>query len=458
MFTPKEMIASYPVPLPEDIQKLKWAGEMEEAIDAIDRRVQGDIPELLRRRLMLERERLRRLPLQYPYTREQEFGKIRELIPDVTESEFREMELDGKLDYIFWHGEKRFFVRAHTALLRRPEYVRRADPGASPVSPWLDPMIETIRKSGRLARRIELMFSIRPEEAAWKEGVYRAWLPYPLERDQQREVRLLEGAPQALAPGGDPARTAYFEGPLNQGEAFSVRLSYVNDIRYADPLNAPAPANPLYPDAPAPTEEDLAETPWAPFSPLLVSLARDVTVGAESPLEKAARIYDFITTRVRYSFVRGYFNIDNHAEFCALNMRGDCGLQALLFITLCRISGIPARWQSGCSLSENGVGSHDWAQFYLDGWGWLFADPSFGGGAFRMGSESRRAFYFGNLDPMRLAAAHAFMAEFTPESHLLRLDPTDNQSGEIELAGSDLPFTGPQVWDEQRLIRWEDVE
>ncbi len=46
-----------------------------------------------------------------------------------------------------------------------------------------------------------------------------------------------------------------------------------------------------------------------------------------------------------------YFLLDDIAEYCAVNQKGDCGVQALLFITLCRIVGIPARWQSGLSVN-----------------------------------------------------------------------------------------------------------
>ena len=53
-------------------------------------------------------------------------------------------------------------------------------------------------------------------------------------------------------------------------------------------------------------------------------------------------------------------------------------MQALLFITLCRMSGIPARWQSGLYATEFYTGCHDWAQFYIEPYGWVFADPSFG--------------------------------------------------------------------------------
>ena len=172
-------------------------------------------------------------------------------------------------------------------------------------------------------------------------------------------------------------------------------------------------------------------------------------------IHKAKRFYDFVTKEVKYSFVRDYFQIDDLGEYCAVNRKGDCGLQALLFILLCRVSGIPAHWQSGLSIDEDYVGSHDWAQFYVDGWGWLFADPSFGGGAWRNGSPERHAFYFGNVDPMRMVVNRRFQAELLPKKEKLRIDPYDNQSGEIERVSSDVPFTGRDVDTDMELMKRE---
>ena len=49
-----------------------------------------------------------------------------------------------------------------------------------------------------------------------------------------------------------------------------------------------------------------------------------------------------------------------------------------VLITLCRAAGIPARWQSGWETKPNGWNMHDWAEFYVEPWGWLPADPSYG--------------------------------------------------------------------------------
>ena len=111
---------------------------------------------------------------------------------------------------------------------------------------------------------------------------------------------------------------------------------------------------------------------------------------------------------------------------------------ALLFITLCRIAGVPARWQSGLYVTPQSAGAHDWAQFYIAPYGWLWADCSFGSGAHRVGNETRRRHYFGNLDPLRMVANREFYAQLTPPDEQLRNDPYDNQTGEANLNGRPL--------------------
>ena len=107
-------------------------------------------------------------------------------------------------------------------------------------------------------------------------------------------------------------------------------------------------------------------------------------------------------------------------------------MQALLFITMCRIAKIPARWQSGLYVTPFSIGCHDWAEFYIAPYGWLFADLSFGGSAYREGNIKRWNYYFGNLDPFRMVANSDFQYELLPEKKFLRNDPYDNQVGEAE--------------------------
>lgn len=454
----KMCVDSLSMPLPEDILKRKWAGDLDGAIKAIDRRLKLELPGMLRARLECERERIRRLPTQYPWNREQALSKLREIVPSVTEEQFDDWELDGRIDFIYINGEKRYFIRCHRSIAKHPDLVRQAGREVSPVNEWLDPMIHEIKEKGILTRRITMETSIYVEKDDFVPGEYLLHLPFPAASAQQSDIRLLEGDPDGIAPEDAPARTAHWRRKLDNWQEFVLKYSYISRIKYADPLHLPRPSAPLYPDVTAPTDDDLAEFgAFMRFTPYLKTLAADLAKDAASDAEKAWKFYEFVTTKVDYSFMRDYFQIDNLNEYCAVNLRGDCGLQALLFIVLCRISGIPARWQSGMAVEPSYSGSHDWAQFYLEGWGWLFADCSYGGSAYRYGSAERHQFYFGNLDPMRMVANRAFQAELTPALSVLRVDPYDNQAGEVERIDAEQPFSMRQIDGRAKLIEWETL-
>lgn len=323
---------------------------------------------------------------------------------------------------------------------------------------WLDPMIRQMQEEGHLTRHITLDTSLYVEQEDFVPGTYLTHLPFPARCAQQHDIQLLLGDPDGIAPEDAPARTAWWMREMPCWQSFNLRYSYVSSIRYAAPLQVPPPSTPLYPDTPPPAPDDLSEQgAFIHFTPYLRDLAQTLTADAPDALQQAWRIYAFITTQVDYTFMRDYFQVDHLGEYCAVNLRGDCGLQTLLFINLCRIAGIPARWQSGLAVSPDYTGSHDWAQFYLLGWGWLFADCSYGGSAWRRGATERHRFYFGNVDPMRMVANRQFQATFQPEMHALRADPYDNQSGEIERIGAPQPLTMRQLGGHAHLVAAETL-
>ena len=146
----------------------------------------------------------------------------------------------------------------------------------------------------------------------------------------------------------------------------------------------------------------------------------------------ARRFYDYCTVNCCYRFVPPYFTKTNIPEYFGAGQRGDCGMHALLFITLCRCAGIPAQWQAGLYTRPGEAGCHDWARFYVAPYGWLYCDASFGGSAWRAGSRERWNFYFGNLEPFRMVANRDLQQDFDPPKKFLRADPYDSQLGEAE--------------------------
>ena len=172
------------------------------------------------------------------------------------------------------------------------------------------------------------------------------------------------------------------------------------------------------------------QPPHIVFTPYLKKLAYEIVGDEKNPYYKAKKIYDWITLNVNYSYVKPYVIYDNVSQLVASNLKGDCGFQALLFITLCRIVGVPARWQYGWYISPFLTSPHDWALFFAPPYGWLPADLYFGG-RYR-GNKELRNFYFGNLDGFRMVANSNFMKDFIPSKTHGRSGPCDNQVGKVE--------------------------
>ena len=270
-----------------------------------------------------------------------------------------------------------------------------------------------------------------------------------LERMGVSNAVVLNESPARIADENAPQRTVYWEADLAENRRFGVQYRYRETAAYTDPLD-------FTPDAEQPTFDTGEEAPHIVFTPYLKALAHQLTDGITDPAEKAKRIYDYVTLNVRYHYQPAYFVQECLPDHCARDRRGDCGIMALTFITLCRIVGIPAQWQSGLSVSLTGVGCHDWAMFYIAPKGWMYADCSFGASMARLGDETMRRHYFGSLDTGRMVANRAFEAPFDPPMTGFRSDPYDNQSGECEVDGVGL--YGDALDTRKELVDYELLE
>lgn len=428
--------------LPEDIRRLKEAGYFDEAVRLLDRRMAGEDSDRMRRNYMAQREMLLRTPHEYPYSMDAALARVREVIPDFTMHELREHMDSGRIIWHFVNGEKRliasFFgtlektVPAFAARLpQKPEAAGRQSHELLDRAGRLNRAVTVMRETGSMSARIRMRATLRIKDGSFVPGeTYRVWLPIPAACIQQSGIALLgfSSPPICVADEHAAQRTVFWEETMTENHPFWVEYAYTHTAPFADPLALRA--DPVQPDF------DTGElAPHIVFTPYIRALCAELTAGVTDPIEKARRIYEYVTTRVTYSFVPDYFTMDSIAETCLRTRRGDCGVQALAFITLCRCAGIPAKWQSGLVADPESVGSHDWAMFYVAPHGWLFADPSFGGSAYRAGVPARHRHYFGNLDVYRCVTVNGYQQPFDPAMRFWRHDPYDNQVGEVEDSG-----------------------
>ena len=433
-----DMFRILSVGLPEDIARRKAWGDLEGAIRLIDRELRRqDLPEALRNCMTVEREIMCRIPEDYPLTRADALAEIRQHIPDFTEKEFDERVDAGKIGWVYLNGEMHFFNRFFSSMCKaEPAFAQRAGVmmhGVESVTREegegrLDRVARLMRQNGSMTNRIRIRASVRVKDECFLPGMFvRAHLPIPAACEQQSDIRIEKIFPETgrVAPEDAAQRTVCWEETMTENHPFVVEYSYLHTATYHDLSDVRA-------DSVQPTFDTEEIAPHVVFTPFIHSLVDKLTKGTDNPLEKARRFYDFITLQMRYNFMPSYFILEDIAQSCARSYTGDCGVFALLFLTLCRCAGIPAQWQSGLTAEPDFIGGHDWLRFYIAPYGWLFADPSYGTAAVRAQNEERRRFYFGNLDAYRMVANREFQAPFTVPKQYWRMDPYDNQLGEIE--------------------------
>lgn len=457
-------------PLPEDIRRLKDAGFYEQAITQIDTLLDEDwtrtqnggnspdkaenciekTPDCLRYALLAQREIMTRIPQEYPYTQQQALARMQAEIRDVTQDEFLHLVAENKIDWRFVNGEKHYAKRfCETLIATDDTYALRA--GVKPnyaARAWLGQEAAMMQEKKKLSAKITLKYSMQASEEAFAAALahakaegrnavhVKAWLPVPAECPSQSQIHCdsFWQEPTMLSAPDTPQRTVYWETELAENKPIEAVYSYVRTAAYVDPLDWQE--NTTAPECSWNPQEYLGEElPHIRFTPAMRRLTQTVIGDAQTDAEKASRIYDYITLNVKYRYMPQYFVLEDIAETCAYSRHGDCGVQALTFVTMCRIAGVPALWESGLAVSKTEGSCHDWAMFWLEDKGWLYADCSFGGSAARRGEEALRRHYFGNLDTGRMAANHAFQAKLTPPKESWRADPYDNQTGEMELEG-----------------------
>ncbi len=432
--TKHDEMKSLRIELPEDILKAKWCGDFERAQRLIDMRLSdGRTPESQRQRLMLEKEILARLPLDYTYTLEEGLKLVQEEIPDFTMEELTNLVDQGVIDWIYIKGVPHMAKRFYSHLLNTDPVIsgragKAADFEEEDETKLLNENIRKMQENGGIYRHVKIRSKLRIKDSSFEPGKkVRVHMPIPAAAGNMRNIRILDTSPKAimLSDASYPQRTAYFEEVMTENHPFYVEYEYdciaMHNVLEAGRVTASR------------NEFDTAEEqPHIRFTPTIRALCEELKGDEENPLKIARKFYDFCTTVVTYSYMREYFTITEIPEYAAVNLKGDCGVQAMLFITLCRCAGIPARWQSGLYVTPMFTGMHDWAQFYIAPYGWLYADPSFGGSAYRSGNMERWNHYFGNLDPFRMVANSAFQYPLDPVKRHRRLDPYDNQVGEVE--------------------------
>lgn len=421
-----------------------FAGRLSEAESILGRSTANQTPAAVEMRDLIGR-----LRLGYPLDVAGLQQKLLEHIPDVTTQDIQRWiaakyvgtrNLDGKT--VISHNEPGNLFRLCTEAKER-----RITPGKTEnpaMRAHLQRVIESARRSGQIEvepvhHRVHTQITVPKNARGMKSGArLRVWLPMAQEYRQQKNVRLIASSENAIvADNGVPHRTIYFERTIDDpgsDQIFYADYEYTSYAYY--PNLSDDRAQKLPDDFPA---EYLADRP--PHISLTEKnqrLAREIVGAEKNPLTAARKIFHWNSQNVTYLWPDEYCLVPSLGNQLLDQRRGDCGMQALGFIILCRSIGIPARWQSGWQSRPGQTGMHDWCEFYVAPWGWLPCDPSYG--VQKSDDSAISDFYFGHQDAHRLIVNLDYGRALTPPKHSLRSEPADFQRGEVEIDGQNLYF------------------
>jgi transglutaminase-like putative cysteine protease len=406
--------------------------------------------------LDFQRERMRRILLDFTLTADDVKARLRKQIPDLTDAEFAKWDAHGLFERQLIDGRLLYFNRSPSNLFRlSPEARARRQQQ----TPMVDGPMESANAHHRevrdaalsqhtssvAPRRLRVTQSLTVNADAVPAGeTVRAWIPYPRAlQGQQEEIHFVESMPakHVIAPESTLQRTVYLEKPALSGQptAFSVTYELAVFGRYAavDPAKVkPATITPEL----APFIAERA--PHIVFSESIRLLSRQIVGDEKDPWRITQKLYAAVD-QIPWAGAREYSTITNISDYALHAGHADCGQQTLLLITLLRLNGIPARWQSGMVYSDGDYNNlHDWGQVYIAPYGWIPMDVTAG----KLDSDDPAIanFYLGGQDAYRIAFNDDYSRDFVPAKQHFRSETVDLQRGEAEWSGGNLYF---DQWD-----------
>nr|WP_310091569.1 transglutaminase domain-containing protein [Pseudoxanthomonas sacheonensis] len=408
--------------------------------------------------LEFQRERMRRILLDFTLDEPTAKARVREKIPDLRDEEFARWDAAGLIEHQVIDGRKLYFSRAPSNLFRISVEARAR---RKVQTPFVDGPMESANAHHREVRdaalehadadadagtrRIRVTQSLTVDADAVPAGeTVRAWIPYPRAiAGQQENIRFIESAPLAhsIAPESALQRTVYLEKPAVAGTPTAFSITYELTIRgqyhAIDPDRVVA----------APLTAELApfvaeRSPHVVFTPAIREFSRKVVGDEKNPYRIAQKLYAAVD-KIPWAGAREYSTITNISDYALHAGHADCGQQTLLLITLLRLNGIPARWQSGMVYSDGDYDNlHDWGALYLAPYGWVPMDVTTG----RLDDADPQiaGFYLGGQDAYRIAFNDDYSRDLVPAKRHFRSETVDLQRGEAEWRGGNLYF---DQWD-----------
>jgi len=455
----------------ENMAKIKSEiekGNFTKATELINTRLtSGEISTMEKLELEFELDRMHRVRLDFRRTKQDVLDYVKKYYPDVDDKMLTKWEKDGSLEYKIIDGEKLYFNRGHANLFRINKEAKSKKEEVDGVKKddldeflegYLPGVVKEVKETGAVFVKpvnIKLNYTITVDADAVPEGeIIRCWMPYPREGNgRQSDIKFISANcdEYVIADNTNLQRTIYMQKPAVAGKTtvFNVKMEYTGKNEWHD-IN-PADVKPYNKSSEEYKQFTSEREPHVVFTDEIKALSAKIVGNETNPYNVAKKIFTWINDNIPWAGAREYSTIRNISQYCITNGHGDCGIKTLTFMTLCRYNGIPTRWQSGWMLQPGQVNLHDWGQFYLEGYGWVPVDQSFG--IVNSDDENVKYFFLGGMDAYRLIANDDFSKPLFPAKIYTRSETVDFQRGELEWRGGNLYYN---QWDYHMDVEYSE--
>ena len=259
------------------------------------------------------------------------------------------------------------------------------------------------------------MADMQIEKAVLPNSLY-VWMPLPAVSASQRNIQLISRSIEPFIENYRGTSLFQFVNTVPKNSLI-ITLSYKADVYIVETnvrnqtpirLNSPPPAKVMYvlPSALVPSND-----------PRIKTQAESIIARERLPYAMANRIYDWLLSAGGI----GTAPLSGGALEALEEKSADSYRASLLFCALARAVNIPAIPVAGVLLNQQGIATrHYWAEFWIDGFGWIPLDPALGAAAapadFNLRQDHSR-YYFGNIDNQRITFSRGenLIHQMTPQ-------------------------------------------
>ncbi|NQT29095.1 MAG: transglutaminase domain-containing protein [Candidatus Saganbacteria bacterium] len=370
-------------------------------------------------------QRMEKIGETYPYTAANVTKLVLEKYPDIDQSRIASWLEDNELPSININGTTYYFDDFMNTVIHKNLDLMQQDQKSMETyrnyyknlkkvinqkanNPVWQPYVNPINYKGKGT------LSISRDKLA-QVGIFKLWIPLPTLTGCQTDAQLISVTPKKYVKF--PARTSgemgsvYLEIPLNKLEDdlkietqfsfkhFEQRFNMIDP----DKVGKYNKKSPLY-------QQYTTSGKNIKITPEISKKAQEVVGDEKNPFIRARKLYNYVVDDITYSHLP-YLALDalNYpiSQYVYDKQIGDCGAQSIYFAALCRSIGIPARAPGGWQMIGGTPGTHFWAEFYLENYGWVPVDTSVAQlykylpELSEEQKETYKNFFFTNMDPYR---------------------------------------------------------